>query len=453
MRVLLLLVLLTGSAQAQLAVDSGKPFPLLRPDAPLLAPYDLPAQYLLKGATVHTGTGEVIKSGQVLVVDGVIRDVGTNINAVLHKEIDLTGLHLYPGLISASSPLGLLEIGAVRATRDTTEVGSYTPDVKSWLAINPDSELIPVARSGGVAYSLAVPAGGIVAGQSGLIQLAGWGMEEMAFAKPVALHVNWPGMGLRLAPKTRLKDPKGWKSPADQDKARKRKITELTDFFKDARAYQRARNNSDENFVTVPAWDAMLPYLKREKPLFVHADDLRQIKSAIIWSRTNQLKIVICGGRDSWMVADQLATNGIPVVYEHVLERPARDTDSFDQAYAAPAVLIKAGVETAISLGRGRFSASMARNLSHAAAHAARHGLTTEQAIQAITRAPAKILGVEDKVGIIVKGGIATLIATDGPLLDVRSSVRQMWIAGISVSLENRQTRLYRRYQQRPKLK
>jgi len=443
--VLLCLMTLNVSLRAQ----TGD-LPRLVPETALIAPYELPAQYLLKGATVHTVSGEVITNGQVLVVDGCITAVGAKVDAVLHREVDLSGLHLYPGLISASSPLGLVEISAVRATRDLSEVGGYTPEVQSWLAVNPDSELIPVARSGGVAYSLAVPGGGVVSGQSGLIQLDGWGMEEMAFAKPVALHVNWPDMRLRLTPKERLNDPKKWKSPADQAKARKEKIEELNRFFADARAYSQARKESSDSLIEVPAWEAMLPYVRGEKPVFIHADDLRQIKAAVEWSKTNRFKIVICGGRDAWMAAGTLASNNIPVVYEHVLQRPARDFDPYDQPFANPARLRKAGVKVAISLGRGRFSASMARNLAHAAAHAARHGLSEAEAIRAITLTPAEILGVADRVGSIQKGRLATLIATDGPLLDVRTRVRRMWFAGREISLANRQTRLIDRYERRP---
>ncbi|MBL6764249.1 MAG: amidohydrolase family protein [Verrucomicrobiae bacterium] len=419
-------------------------------DPVLLTDYELPPRYLLKGAIVHTATGVVLTNGDVLVIDGRITEVGQGVDATVGRVIDLNGMHLYPGLVSASSPLGLVEIAAVRATRDLSEVGGYTPDVRSWLAVNPDSELIPVARAGGIAYSLAIPAGGVVSGQSGLIQLAGWGMEEMAFAKPVALHLNWPRMELRLQEKERMGDPGKWKSPKDQEKQRQEKVEEITEFFRDARAYLLAAGERRDVDV-VPAWEAMRPYLERKKPVFVHADDLRQIKGAVAWAGTNGVRIVICGGQDAWMAKELLAEKKVPVVYEHVFEQPARDADAHDQPFRNPGVLTKAGVEVAISLGMGRFSASVARDLSHAAAHAARHGMTDEEALQSITIKAARILGVSDRVGTIEKGKLATLIATDGPLLDVRSNVKRMWIEGVEQDLSSRHTRLYRRYQSRPK--
>jgi len=434
------------SAQAQLnAIREAQQ------QKPLLAPYELPARYVLSGATVHTVSGSTIANGKVFVVDGKIREIGATVESFGAEEVDLSGLHLYPGLISASSPLGLIEIGAVRATRDTTEVGSYTPDVNAWLAVNPDSELIPVARAGGILYSLAVPAGGTVAGQSGLMQLAGWGIEEMTFAQPVALHVNWPSMRLRLAPKERVSDPAKWKSPDDQDKERRKRIEDLTRFFHDARAYAQARANRAAGFVESPAMEAMIPYVGGKSPVYINADGKRQIAAALDWAETNKVKIVICGGRDAWMLAERLAARKVPVVYEHVLERPARDADDYDQPFRNPGILTEKGVTVAISLGRGRFSAFMARNLPHAAAHAARHGLSESAAIRAITLNPAQILGVSDRLGSLEPGKVASMVALDGPLLDVRSKVRRLWVAGEEVSPGSRHTKLYERYQRRPK--
>src|SRR6516164_9171410 len=99
---------------------------------------------LLTGATVHTVSGEVLSPGDVLVENGKIAGVGSNLNAAGATKVDLSGLHVYPGMISLNTALGLTEIEAVRATADNTETGDFTPDVESWIAANPDSELIPV---------------------------------------------------------------------------------------------------------------------------------------------------------------------------------------------------------------------------------------------------------------------------------------------------------------------
>jgi imidazolonepropionase-like amidohydrolase len=135
------------------------------------APLNAPAERLiLTGAAVHTISGETLSPGQVLIKDEKIEAVGKTLSSRDAKAIDLTGQHLYPGMIALNTVLGLTEISGVRATQDTTEVGDdYTPDVESWVAVNPDSELIPVTRANGIAYFQPVPQGRVVSGQSGLL--------------------------------------------------------------------------------------------------------------------------------------------------------------------------------------------------------------------------------------------------------------------------------------------
>ena len=109
---------------------------------------------LLKGATVHTVSGEVIEGGMVLFADGKIQNVGgadLKINLEPGTEvIELKGKHVYPGLIAANTVLGLTEVRAVRATLDTTESGKINPNARAQVAVNPDSELLPVTRTNGV---------------------------------------------------------------------------------------------------------------------------------------------------------------------------------------------------------------------------------------------------------------------------------------------------------------
>ncbi|MEI9863441.1 MAG: hypothetical protein WDN00_02585 [Limisphaerales bacterium] len=141
---------------------------------------------LLHGATVHTVSGETFSPGDVLIKDGKIAAVGKALPAGDATIVDLAGKHLYPGMIALDTTMGLTEIDAVRATQDSREVGDYTPDVQSWIAVNPDSELLPVARGGGIAYFEPVPQGNILSGQSGLVRLDGWTTEQMAYKKPEA---------------------------------------------------------------------------------------------------------------------------------------------------------------------------------------------------------------------------------------------------------------------------
>jgi len=158
---------------------------------------------LLTGANVHTISGETLSPGQVLVENGKISAVGSTLSAAGASVIDLKGQHLYPGLIALNTLLGLTEISGIRSTQDSTESGEYTPDVESWIAVNPDSELVPVSRANGIAFFEPVPQGAIVPGQSGLVGVEGWTTDQRTIKKPLSLHLFWPAMDLDTAPRPR----------------------------------------------------------------------------------------------------------------------------------------------------------------------------------------------------------------------------------------------------------
>ncbi len=406
---------------------------------------------LFRAAVVHTIARGDVANGEVLVKDGKITLIGRDLPTEGATVVELKGLHLYPGIIAPNTSLGLVEIGAVRASVDTTEVGAFTPDVQSWIAINPDSEMIPVARANGITHALVVPSGGTVPGQSGLITLAGWGIEGMTAKRPVAMHLDWPNMGLVTTPKEQFRDSSKWKSPEDQAKERRKKLKEIEDFFDEANAYTKARTATAKDFRPHPAWEAMLPVVRGELPVFVHAEELRQIKAALHWATNRNQRIVIVGGRDAALAADALAKTKTPVIFEHVFTLPPRDSDAHDVHFRAAGQLQKAGVTLAFGLNLGDWGASGLRNLPYSAAQAAAHGLPEAEALKSITLYPAQILGVSDRLGSIEQGKEASLIATDGPLLDIRSNVKRMWIAGKETSLESRHTRLYEKYRNRPK--
>jgi len=413
---------------------------------------------LLQNVIVHTVSGEIFTNGGVLINGGKIEQVldGKHPERIIAgKTIDLKGQHLYPGLIAVNTTLGLTEIEAVRATRDDVEVGDYIPDVQSWIAVNPDSELIPVARANGIAYFEPVPEGAIVSGQSGLLAMDGWTPEQMAIKKPAALHVFWPRMELDAGPwqggGRRGGSGAGGKSLDEQAKDRRAKVKAIGDFFDDAQAYARAKDAAVKSSTPapekIPAWEAMLPYVRGELPIVIHADEVRQIKSAVNWATTNKYKIILAGGRDAWMVADLLATNQVAVIFEHIFTQPARDTESYDAHFKAPEVLSKAGVQVVFGVGR---DPSFERNLPYVAAQAVAFGLPEAEALKGITLYPAQLMGVADRLGSIEPGKEATLLVCDGDILDIRSNVKQMWIAGKEVSLESRHTRLYEKYKNRP---
>jgi imidazolonepropionase-like amidohydrolase len=413
---------------------------------------------LLSGATVHTVSGETFSPGQVLIENGKIAAVGATVPSRGAQTIDLKGQHLYPGIIAMDTLLGLTEIGAVRATQDSTEVGEFTPDVESWIAVNPDSELIPVTRANGIAYFEPVPEGGLVSGQSGLVASDGWTSEQRAIKKPIGLHLFWPRMNLDASTRERGGRRGGGgkaKSMEEQAADRRAKLRSTQDFFEEAKAYAKAKDASGKSSVSapemIPAWEAMMPYVRGELPIMVHADETRQIKAAVDWAETNHYKMILVGGRDAWMNAELLGTKKIPVVYADTFTLPAHDTESYDVHFKAPEVLRKAGVQVVFGNGLTTMDAALTKNLPYSAAQAVAFGMPEAEALKGITLYPAQLSGVADRLGSIETGKEATLFVADGDILDIRAHVKRMWVAGKEVSLENRHTRFYEKYKNRPR--
>lgn len=410
------------------------------------------ASLLLTNATIHTAAGPVLTNASLLIRNGKLAAVGT-VSETADQTIDVRGDHLFPGLIAPTTILGLQEIDAVRATRDTTEVGGYTPEVSSWVSVNPDSELIPVARANGYTHAQPIPLGGVVSGHSSVIALAGWTIEDLVVNRSAGLHVFWPSFALDTTPKERSPNPDDWKSPEDQAKERAKRLKELDDFFSEAEAYAKARTSATgtNGLKPVPAWEAMLPVLRGDVPIFLHADEFRQIRSAVEWAVKRKYRAVLAGGRDAARLSDLLATNHIPVAYEHVFSLPPRDVDAYDVQFSTPARLHQAGVKVAFSEGTDRFGASSIRNIPYAGAQAMAFGLPREEALRGLTMYPAQMVGVADRLGTLEPGKDATFFLADGDILDLRTHVKRMWIGGTEVSLESRHTALYDRYRKRPK--
>jgi len=410
---------------------------------------------LLKNATVHPVSGPVLSPGDVLIENGKVSQIG-HLDVKADQVVDLTGQHLYPGLLALNTSLGLVEIEEVRATRDMEETGQFVPEVQSWVAVNPDSELLPVARANGVAFFEPTPEGSMVAGQSALMVMDGWTTEEMVFKKPAALHIYWPSMDIGTGGRRggfRRRGASG--SPEERVKERERKVKELADFFDDARAYAQARGAAQTNGAPDPglnpSWEAMLPYVRGQQPIIIHADELRQIKSALQWAETNNYKIIIAGGYDAWKVADLLAKKNVPVIYDAMYRLPSSEVESYDIHFKAPELLRQAGVKVAFSLQGDVAAAALTKNLPYVASQAVAYGLPADEALKAITLYPAQILGVDNRLGAIEQGKDGTVFACTGDILDLRANVTHLWVAGHEVSLENRHTRLYEKYRNRPK--
>ncbi len=400
----------------------------------------------LINGVIHTITKGTIKNGAILIEKGKIKSVGKEIKIPKDCEIiDLKGKHVYPGFIDANSIIGLVEISAIRATLDYAETGDFNPNVRAEIAINPDSELLPVTRANGILLCNIVPQGGIITGTSSLIMLDGWTWEDMVLKRNTGIHLKWPSKrpffsGFYLRPK----------SEEELKKEYKEKIKKIKKFFEDAYAYMKAKESENEfkkiYHKTDERFEAMIECLKGRIPLFVHADDYRQIREAIDFFSQFKIKIVIVGGYDAWRVADLLKEKNIPVIITGIHTNPKRRGESYDTPYLLPYRLYKAGVKFCIANSANAFSAPNARNLPYKVATAVAFGLPYEEGLKAITLYPAEILGVNDRVGSIEEGKDATLIITDGDPLDIKTNVSMAFIQGRKIDLNNKHKILYEKY-------
>jgi len=400
----------------------------------------------LVGGTVHPVSGPEIVDGTVLFDKGKIIAVGKDVALPKDVEkVDVTDLHVYPGLIDGDSHLGLVEIQAVRATVDEIETGRINPNARAIAAVNPDSELIPVTRSNGILVTVTSPDGPLICGKSGLIQLDGWTWEEMAVKQELAMHIHWP----RVAP------IQNW--PTDEAAAihmgdKSEMVQELKKAFASARAYRDAKVAAANGGNRPPdvdiRWEAMIPVLEGKLPVIVEAEEIQQIQAAVAFFHKEKIKIMIFGGYDAPYCADLLKKYDVPVIVAAVLRLPMRPHDPYDTPFTVPKRLHDAGVKFCIA-GVGRMGNM--RNLPYHAAMAAAHGLPRDEALKSLTLYPAQIFGVADRLGSLEANKDATLIVTTGDPLDIRSNVMQAYIQGRKIDLGDRHKTLWHKYEEKYK--
>ena len=418
----------------------------------------MPAQsrpIVLTGATVHTLEGKTIEDGVVWFDEGTIqgvmtaeefRDLQTRVRwrSPGPEVVELAGLHVYPGLIGASTRLGLTEMAAIRASEDSREVGEITPEARAATAVNPDSTLIPVTRSSGV-----VPVGGLIAGRASVIRLHGWTMPDLIVEPVAGVVVNWPYMRVvRGTGDDRAEDGQARRIADD--------LETLTRFFDAAAAYHRERTKDPARVIDQRMESVRCLFAGKDekdpqgrplrRPVLVGAQDVEQITAAVAFFASRSIDCVILGGRDADLCATTLKTHDVPVILEGVHRLPKRADSAYDSAFTLPARLKEAGVRFAIASGE---RTAHERNLPHHAGTAAAFGLSPEDALAAITRWPAEILGVGERLGSIREGKAATLIVTDGSPLEITTRVVRAYIDGRAVDLSNKQDRLYEKYREK----
>ena len=409
------------------------------------------AGFMLKGGTVHTISGGVIQNGSVLVRNGKIVGVGRNLTAPKDfKVIDITGEHVYPGMIDSASMIGL-EKASEELPSDAEEIGLLNPQLRAATAVNPNSDLIPITRANGVTSVVVMPQGDLIAGQMSLIHLDGSSNDAMLVSKTTSVYLKFPAIvTVPLRPHEADdadEDPHtdDTPEPIPYEQAKHdydQKMQTLRSFFDEARVYRRAKQAKSRDFRTDLRFEAMLPVLEGTTPIFVSAVREREIREAIAFADEQKIKIILADAYEAYKVLPLIKAHNIPVVLGPTFTYPLDRDEAYDRNFTIPGDLYKAGIKFAI----GTFSAMASRNLPYQAAAAVPYGLPEDAAYKAVSLNAAEIFGLGKKLGSIDEGKSADLIVTDGDPLDVRTTVKMVFIDGKPADLETRQKKLYEKY-------
>jgi len=399
--------------------------------------------FALTNARIETVANGVIEKGTVVLRDGRIEAVGANVPTPADAEvIDCTGLTLYPGFIDGGTRIGLQEVGSLSETQDYNEIGRFTPQMQALTAINPNSVHVAVTRVSGVTTVLSVPSGGTMPGTAALVNLHGYTPGQM-FAGFRGVVLNFPSSA-RAGPWDRRSD-------ADVEKQFNEAMERLDEVWAQAVLFARiasaatAEDREPEPYYQ-PEMEALLPVVRGERALLVNVNRAADILKALEWLEDKPVRAILTGVAEGWRVADRIAEAGLPVVTGPVLALPTRASDRYDRAYQNAALLHAAGVEVALQTQETENVRNLPFHAGFAAAWGEEVGFDRQDALEAVTLAPARIFGVADRLGSIEAGKAATLFAADGDPFEPRTQVVHLFIDGYRIPLASRQTALYEEF-------
>lgn len=399
-----------------------------------------PQTYAIKNARIVTVSGPTIPNGSILIQDGKIAQVGTNISIPSNaKVIDAKGLTAYPGMIDPQTAMGLQEITSVQATQDVSELGELNPELRASAAINPQSEHVAITRANGITTVGSLPRGGLISGQGAIIDLDGWVLKDMLLKDSAVMVINYPRDLNPLANATETQR-------REAEDARKKRIDLLHRTLKDAQAFARIVSARPGDADMNPRLRALVPVVNGQEPALFNVDTENEIKGALDLIDEFKLKGVLSGCAEAWKVVSLLKNKNVPVILGATLDSPGDDSYPYDVNYATAAALVKAGVKIAFTSD----STSSARDLPWHAAMSVAFGLPKEEALKAVTINAAQILGIDAQTGSIAEGKIANIMLTDGDPLEHATKVKQLFIAGKPVELKSKHTDLYDKFIKRP---
>ena len=393
----------------------------------------------ISGATAHIGNGSVIKNSIITFENGIliaVADATSSKIALRGTIIDATGKHVYPGFIAPNTTLGLVEIDAVRPTRDQDELGEFIPNVRSIIAYNAESKVVESLRPNGVLIAQITPRGGTISGTSSIVQLDAWNWEDAVVKVDDGVHINWPNSYARgrwwLGESSAYKPNKNYQE----------EIENIKSFILNSKTYGKSTPKKNNE-----AFKAMQGLFNGQQKMFVHAQGEKEMIDAVTILKNNGIyNVVVVGAYEAYKISDFLKKNDVSVLIQRVHSTPERDDEDYDLPYKLAKLLVDEGILVALQTS-GQMEGMNTRNLPFYAGQVAAQGLSKEKALQLITENPAKILGIDANYGTLEIGKSATLFICEGDALDMRTNIlSQAFIDGREISLETHQTKLWKRY-------
>ena len=393
----------------------------------------------ISGATAHIGNGSVIKNSIITFENGIliaVADATSSKIALRGTIIDATGKHVYPGFIAPNTTLGLVEIDAVRPTRDQDELGEFIPNVRSLIAYNAESKVVESLRPNGVLIAQITPRGGTISGTSSIVQLDAWNWEDAVVKEDDGVHINWPNSYAR---------GRWWLGESSAYKANKNypeEIENIKSFILNSKTYGKSTPKKINE-----AFKAMQGLFNGHQKMFVHAQGEKEMIDAVTILKNNGIyNVVVVGAYEAYKISDFLKKNDVSVLIQRVHSTPERDDEDYDLPYKLAKLLVDEGILVALQTS-GQMEGMNTRNLPFYAGQVAAQGLSKEKALQLITENPAKILGIDANYGTLEIGKSATLFICEGDALDMRTNIlSHAFIDGREISLETHQTKLWKRY-------
>lgn len=408
---------------------------------------DNPKAILIKNATIIPVVGDKIELGQLLILDGKIAGLGKNLTAPEGAlVIDAAGQFVYPGFIDAYSHFGLAEISAIPSTVDVREMGKENPELRVIWAINPGSVHFGTSRINGTTTALVAPTGGTFPGIAALIKMDGWTAEGMAVNETAASLINFP-----MTPR-----PAGGEGGGQQQESKvdvtSKLVDKIKEYLKEARYYLKLKKDAAADPKLVPPkanpkYEALAPVLDGSLPVIISVEKDKDIELAIRFVAEEKLKAIFRGCGQGFKVAEKIKKSGIPVIIDSLYVGPSDPEDGYDAPFRNVAELAKAGVTICFSSGD---NPATGKDLPYHAARAVAYGLDHEEAVKALTINPAKVFGVDKRLGSLEVGKDADLFITTGDPIDPRSEVKHLFIDGRHIDMKNYWDSLNEKYKARP---